>query len=406
MSFLRRFIPVLALAVLMGCDDDDDVVIVRRGFLASLVSAGGEFTCALTATEVPFCWGADDSGQLGNGPALGSTNRPVRVFGGAEFRSITTGTSHACGLANDGRAFCWGDNDQGQLGDGTMVDRDSPVEVSGGQTFRFLSAGGDHTCGLTTSGQAFCWGSNDFGELGTGTTMNSTVPVAVLGGGTFDQIRSGTTHTCALTSAGEVQCWGSNRFGELGTGSIMGPDTCTVGGLTFACSTEPVVVQTNVDFRALAAGGGFTCAVGTDNLGYCWGSNEFGELGTTVQQLCGTIPCSPSPVQVSGNHTFASITAGEDHACGVTTGAGATFCWGRNTDGQLGNGSNADSSTPVQVAINVGFRNVSAGFNHTCGSTAQNVVLCWGGGAAGQLGNGLNESSNVPVEVTRPAATT
>jgi alpha-tubulin suppressor-like RCC1 family protein len=194
-----------------------------------------------------------------------------------------------------------------------------PVAVSGGLGFASVSVGVNHACGVTTTAAAYCWGFEYYGELGDGTDNpgNPTYrasPVAVLGGLTFAAVSAGSDRTCGLTTGGTAYCWGDNYTGWLGVGSPLPIDRSTpsplpvIGGLTFA---------------ALSTGIGepFTCGVMAGGAAYCWGSNNFGELGD------GTLAPRASPVAVSGGLTFASLSAGGLLACGVTTG-GVAYCWG------------------------------------------------------------------------------
>src|SRR6185437_15867155 len=157
------------------------------------------------------------------------------------FASILAGFDHSCGLRTDGAAFCWGNNDVGQLGDKSLTSRLTPVPVFGGFVFKQLVAGAFHTCGLTTAGQAYCWGLGEDGQLGSGRQLpTSAVPVAVAGGYEFASLGSGSYHTCGLTTAGKAYCWGWNDYGQLGTG-------------TFSSELEPVAVQTTLTFVTLSS---------------------------------------------------------------------------------------------------------------------------------------------------------
>jgi alpha-tubulin suppressor-like RCC1 family protein len=232
------------------------------------ITVGGAHACALTTSRQAYCWGDDNSGQLGDSRLVKSTT-PIPVNGGRTYTAIAAGDAHTCGISG-GQVFCWGRNDNGQLGIGTtdVNPHDNPQAVSSSQTFVAVTAGGDHTCALNASGEAFCWGRDQWLES-AGTGFPVLAPKAV-GGPAFARISAGRFHTCAMTAVGAVSCWGRNDSGQIGSGARTGP----VG------MTE---VSSGVAFRSISAGSNHTCALGVDGETYCWGSNVFGSLGNELQ---------------------------------------------------------------------------------------------------------------------------
>jgi alpha-tubulin suppressor-like RCC1 family protein len=187
------------------------------------ISAGAAFTCAISTTGDAFCWGRNDTGQLGT-PTPGATSTPVPVTGGSGLAQISSGFSHTCAVRTDGRIVCWGAGGSGQLGNGSTSNSTTPVQVAGSLTFRFVTAGAAHTCALTTGGAAYCWGNNTNGKLGVGPDVTqSTVPIAVAGGFTFSSISAGVDHTCGIaTPSNQVLCWGSRSQGQVGGTPTVG----------------------------------------------------------------------------------------------------------------------------------------------------------------------------------------
>ncbi len=360
-------------------------------------AAPTETSAALTvsvAASVPpgvYNLTVDGTGSAGNR----STALTLTVNSGAsDIVMVAAGDWHSCALRASGQAYCWGDNYYGELGNGTSHSFSQPVPtpVAGGLTFAALSGGLFYTCGVTTSGVAYCWGWNGEGELGDGTIDNRLVPTRVAGDLTFAVVSAGGSHTCGVTTAGAAYCWGVNWAGQLGIGTEYGPEVCPVE-LGTACSTVPVPVAGGLTFATLSAGDFHTCGVTTSGQAYCWGYNNEGELGD------GTIGYSVVPTPVAGDLTFAAVSAGgEEYTCGVTT-SGQAYCWGWNGNGQLGDSTTTGRLVPTAVAGGLTFAALSAGYAHTCGVARSAAAYCWGWGLGGQLGDGTATGRLVPTAV-------
>ncbi len=316
-------------------------ILVATTLRFATLTGGGGHTCGRTSAGTAYCWGINLSGQLGSGPAGDRLLVPAAVSGGLTLGWIAAGGAFTCGLAADSTASCWGWNALGQLGDLSRSDRSAPVAVAGGLKLVSLHAGTWHVCAVAADSSAYCWGRNAEGALGNGATTDTAGPVAVQGGLKFVSVTAGSYHSCALTASGDAYCWGDGQFGQLGD---------STGG-----STTPRLVLGGHTFVAIAAGATHTCALATGGAGYCWGNDTNGQLGTNVPlDVCsgtrvGDVLCSLVPVPVAGGLSFASLTTGFHHTCGVTT-AGLAYCWGLNDFGQLGSQAGRGSITPVRVA--------------------------------------------------------
>jgi alpha-tubulin suppressor-like RCC1 family protein len=364
---------------------------LTAGDARASITAGNEHSCALTQDGAARCWGGNYYGQVGDGTSGTGTDRtvPVGVQGlSSGVAAIAAGSIHTCALTEAGAVRCWGENGGGQLGDGTTTNRSTPVAVSGlSSGVAAVGAGGVHTCALTVAGAVRCWGVNSDGQLGDGSTVGKTTPVAVssLSAGIV-AIAVGQAHTCALTKAGAVRCWGANYDGQLGDGTTNNRATpVAVSGLS-----SGVV--------AIMSGGHHTCAVTEAGAVWCWGKNQYGQLGD------GTNNDRTTPVAVGAlSAGVVAVTGGQSHTCALTE-AGAVRCWGRNLYGALGNGSTVNSATPVEVSgLSSGVAAIAAGGFHACALTEAGALRCWGDNTDGDLGDGTGGpgvNSTTPVAVS------
>ena len=350
------------------------------------VDLGYQFTCGVTQDDLAYCWGHNGVGQLGDGTGV---NRlvPTLVAGGRRWRHVSTGIAHACGLTTENQIYCWGYNFKGEVGDSTTARRFAPVPIYGGRRWSQVRAGNMHTCAITTGSVTYCWGQNLYGELGIGslTYKRRLFPVKVTGGLTFASLSGRNFHVCGLTGAGKAYCWGLNELGRLGDGTTVN-------------RPSPRAVAGSRLYQSINAGGWHTCALSMNDRAYCWGGNHLGQLGD------GTTDSHFTPNPVASTLAFVGVTAGRGAtSCGVTSG-GAALCWGDNQQGQLGDGSTTGHLTPAVVAGNLQFQGVIPSALHTCGVLkAGNAARCWGNNTDGQLGDGTQVERHLPTPVAPPA---
>jgi alpha-tubulin suppressor-like RCC1 family protein len=339
------------------------------------IAAGGNQTCILDKGKAK-CWGENDAGQLGDGTFENRTTPEDMTVLADEITFISMGYKQTCVLTAGGDVLCWGGGWTGRL-----------EAAQAGGAYRAVAAGDFHTCVVTSAGGAQCWGGNALAGMDSGMGGDAAAPADVAGlTEGIEGISAGVEFFCAIQK-GATKCWGSNDIGQLGDGS-------------FVSSQVPRdVVGLNSGIKFIDADVFHACALTAGGDVWCWGENLSGELGD------GTNQSSPLPVKVAGLEAdIQAIAVGGSHTCALTK-AGGVMCWGGNAGGQLGDGTTADRTSPVEVAgLSSGAVAIAAGSSHTCAMLADGSVKCWGTNAQGQLGNGANTDSSTPVSVVFPAA--
>jgi alpha-tubulin suppressor-like RCC1 family protein len=377
---------LISLTTAMAACDDTFVPDDIHEFVD--VATGGDHTCAVTVDGEAFCWGRGADGELGTGD-IANAFTPRAVQSNVRFKAITAGDAHTCALSEDGRAYCWGWTAHYQVGSALPANPRLPVPIDGNQRFTSISAGAHHTCGIAVDGRVFCWGYNRWGQNGNGITQTTVPAEATTGGLRASAISAGGFHTCALATNGAAFCWGSNQYGQLG----IGADTLN--------SANPLPVKTALRFTRIDAGATHTCAIATDARVFCWGSAVYGEVGDGAPFKPGLPgPSTPNPVLLLGSAT--NVSAGVNQTCAVDVTVAAS-CWGRGTEGQLGNGNALDFPVrqPVRPLGKFVFTVLSTGgTTHACGINT-GAVYCWGTGKFGQLGAGSLTISNVPQRISK-----
>lgn len=351
----------------------------------SRVAASSGSNCLQMATGALKCWGSNTNGLLADGSAATQSAVPVTATKlSGTFIDVAGGYSgHMCALRDDRTVWCWGLGSSGQLGNGFNSTSRDPVQVSNLTNVQSIIAGYRHTCATKTDGSMWCWGEGT--AVGYGQTGNKNVPTQVIGmeSGVIG-MAAGNAYSCAAKSDGSVKCWGSNGNGRLGNNStVNSPSPVDVSGLT--------------NVIAMTGGYDHTCATKSDRTVWCWGSRQLGQIGdgnnTSGDQL--------TPVQVAGLTDAYVLSTGDHHNCAVKLDR-TVWCWGRNSDGQIGDGTKANATTPKQVLNIDNASSVTAiGYNHTCATKNDGSAWCWGNNSSGQLGNNqLGTPSLVPVRVS------
>jgi alpha-tubulin suppressor-like RCC1 family protein len=401
---------------------------------AIAVGAGDGHSCAIRKDGQAWCWGNNDFGQLGDGSTTDQIV-PVAVAGTGlpKFKAIAGGDEHTCALGVDGSVWCWGHNNAGQLGNGSMTDFHTPVAVSNLSGATAIAVGAAHTCAIRADLSVVCWGHNDDGQIGNGAFNDQSAPSPIDSLHGVTAIAAGGDATCAVDGNHQLWCWGDNQHGQLGDGTKTARPMPTPAAFHDAAST--------------AVGDGFSCALSSPSSGSkvtCFGLNDDGQLGATVdpdtEHLMG-VPVEFAGVAVSivARTNFACLTddhkqvwcwgenenfqladrtsddrflpvltdyddatavaAGGAHTCALSTSGGIT-CSGYNGHGQLGNNRRTSQGTPHLVSGVQNAVSVTAGEFHTCATLKDGTVTCWGGNGDGDLGDGTWTSRGRPGPVT------
>lgn len=422
----------------------------------SSVSTAAIYACGIKLGKA-YCWGSNSRGELGNGTTLNESIPVAIAVGGnsaipedVNLVSIATGSAYnsdgaSCAVDDLGDAYCWGDGEAGNIGDGlNTISNPYPVKVAKGGSSAIpldsqlikIGTTNNNSCAIDIDGEGYCWGDNTHGQFGNGTTTNSNYPTKIIKGGSsaipvgdkLIDIAVGSLYTCALDEHGKAFCWGWNTNGQCGSGDYVDNLYPTAVAVSPNNSSSQITAQTVLKQISASANTPCpanevsTCAVDVDGGGYCWGNNSLGQLGVNLDSTAlfnSPVPLRVllglSPSQIPAGAKFSMIASGSGSTCGIAD--SKAYCWGLNASGELGNNSTTNSTYPVAVNTTSGaissmtqLKNISVAdygdiylTGIACAVDTKNNFYCWGNNDYGQLGNhALGTSSNVPVNVLIP----
>ncbi len=364
---------------------------------ASQLVAGSLHTCALGADGRVRCWGNDANNQLGNGDSLTNALSPTLVASPTNVVSLGTSRIHTCAVTAAGAVHCWGNNVSGEIGTGTAGGSvGTPTLVPSFSGVVEVGGGAEFTCARKANGETYCWGKNN--QRQTGSAAASVNPVlvptlvtnkadnsALLATSAVSYVSIDNLHGCALVADGTARCWGRNQEGQLGNGAKD-------------VAANPLVVVPGLAFQTAIEGGGeHSCALGADGTAKCWGLNDDGQIGDNSS---GTDRVNPTTV--SGLVNAKQLALGEAHTCALLA-DGTVRCWGKNANGQIGNGiANATDllvpTAPTGSSV-VDVVQIAVGARHTCALRANGKVWCWGDNTQGQAKASGSGNQATPFEV-------
>jgi len=329
-------------------------------------TAGMQSTCALDAAQLMHCWGNNTYGQLGDG-TLVARNSPASFPSpaGDTWSSLAMG-QHACAFDGLANLYCWGRGDKGEIGDGTTTAAHPTPTII--QPSAWIASTMNHTCSIDAGANLTCWGQNNLGQTGVDPASSVVVATPTAVAGFWRVVGAGDMFSCAIDSTNHVQCWGDNSYGQLGDGTSTSRYT-------------PAMITNTSMFTDLTVGGSHACALDGASQWWCWGSNQAGELGdqtTTAKSVAQKLLAPASPMTVS---------AGYAHTCAVGADR-SLWCWGSNAYGQLGDGSLLDRHQATRVGTDSDWSYVYAGYRHTCAMKTNGTLWCWGRDLDGEVGDG------------------
>jgi alpha-tubulin suppressor-like RCC1 family protein len=362
---------------------DRDIVVAATGIATTCVVLDDGDGDRTPDGEL-YCWGDDAGGQVGYGtgdisdapPSAPVLRDVTRVSTSATAaRSLTD--AHTCAVSS-GEVYCWGRNESGQLGLGDFAGRTTPTSAVSrpfAGTYVDVCTGGQFTCALGSSGKLACWGANDNGQLGVGDLTNRPSPTAASSDG-FSAIACGGYHVCGIRADGSILCWGHNEDGQLGV------DT---GGVDVISSSLAVPVPFAAGAEQLALGALHSCAKIRGQVS-CWGKNTGGHLFDPSVSVA-VPPITMTAFNDLG--LIVDVSAGNSHNC-VTYDDNRSMCWGDGATGQLGDGLSSDRREPGDVVRFGGpIARVVSGFQTNC-AVSDRELACWGSNSGGQLGYGFS----------------
>ncbi len=333
--------------------------------------------CAVKPDGTAWCIGNNNFGQVGDGVA-GTRVQFSQVGAASDWAGISTGGAHTCGVRDDGTRWCWGQNGQGQLGLGMVGSKRTPVEVREAGPWSTAAAGDlEAACAVKADGSLWCWGLQAGSQSAFGSRARTPARIGV--DSNWARVDVGHSHRCALRSDQTLWCWGLSNSGALGVGADN-------------VRADPTQLGAEAWSR-FATGREHTCGVRANGTLWCWGNNRDGQVGD------GTSMDRRTPTQVGTDTDWAEVTSGGDHNCALKTN-GSAFCWGDNSDGQSGAElATSELTAPGAIPGGAVWRQLSAGDQHTCGTRTDGSLWCWGDNGQRRLGVELSGSTNTPTRV-------
>ncbi|HMM12669.1 MAG TPA: hypothetical protein PKE03_11300, partial [Bacteroidales bacterium] len=341
--------------------------------------SAGEWTIQIIQlTNYLLSWGNNPNGQLGDGTQVDKTS-PIQIGTSTDWKVISVAGNYSLAIRNDGTLWAWGQNLFGQHGDGTTVDKTTPTQIGTATNWKTIAAGTYHVLAIRDDGTLWAWGYNGSGQLGDGTYSDKTTPTQIGSATDWKAVAVGSMHSLAIKNDGTIWTWGSNIYGQLGDG-------------TYIFKTSPTQIGTVTDWKAVFAGAYYSLAIRNDGTLWAWGRNQYGQLGD------GTTVDKTSPTQIGSATNWKTIAAAAFHTLAIRN-DGTLWAWGYNGYGQLGDGTTAGKTSPTQIGTATNWKAVAAGIYHSLAIRTDGTLRAWGYNGYGQLGDGTTANKTSPTQI-------
>ena len=334
-----------------------------------------------------YGWGDNNGGQLGDGTTTNRTT-PTRIGTESDWSTVAAGVFHTLAIKTNGELYAWGSNVEGQLGDGTKTSSSTPKRIGTSSNWRYIAAGEQHSLAINASGQLYAWGDNQYGQLGDGTNIDRSTPQRIGNAANWTSISTKANHTLALNSSNEIYAWGLNSYGRLGDGTRINKN-------------KPARVGTASNWVNVSAGGSHSTAVNSLGEIYTWGYNSAGQLGDN-STATRTSPVKIYETMNNSGIKWKSVSAGMDHTLAVNEN-NELFAWGYGASGQVGPGNISFVNKIVRkIGTSTNWSTVIGGGFSSMALNSNNELYAWGRNRDGQLGDGTTANRSAPFKIDHP----
>ena len=349
------------------------------------ISFGNGTVAAIKQDGALYTWGANDIGQMGIGTITAGMSTETQIGNSNNWQSVSAGHYYMLAIKTDGTLWAWGANFNGQLGDGTKINKSSPIQIGTDTNWQIVYSGDRNASAIKTNGTLWAWGDNTDGQFGDGTTTEKLIPTQIGIETNWMSISIGDNTVLALKTNGTLWAWGSNSSGQLGNGNFWG------------AYYTPAQIGTDTNWQKIFSTWASSYAIKTNGTLWSWGSNQSGILGN------GNTTNLNIPAQMGADNNWAHVDGHYTHITAIKT-TGTLWSWGTNDYGQLGNGTTTTTPTytPTQLGTSTNWQTTSGDIWSNQALKTDGTRWAWGYNSSGQIGDGSSSNKNSPVTASCP----